>query len=76
MWRKGAVCYIVENNYRVVHGIVKAASGGFCTIRLDTGAMTRLRESRLYRSAEDAAAHLPARKNPGPRKHSPYDYWH
>lgn len=50
----GDTVYIVENASRVRAATVVRSSGGFCLLRLYGGGGTRLRETRLFRTTEEA----------------------
>lgn len=50
----GDIVYIVENTSRVREATVVRSSGEFCLLRFSGGGGIRLRESRLFRTAEDA----------------------
>lgn len=53
-WKSGDDCYIIENNMHIRPATVVRISGGFCTLRLGNGKGIRVRESRLYRTPEEA----------------------
>ncbi|MCU0079361.1 hypothetical protein [Extibacter muris] len=71
MWHKGDKCYIIENNMHIRPATVVRSGGGFCVIRFGSGKGIRIRESRLYRTPEEAAMHV--RYNSSPRR-THYDY--
>lgn len=50
----GDTVYIVENASRVREATIVRSSGGFCLLRLSGGGGTRLRETRLFRTTEEA----------------------
>lgn len=54
----GDTVYIVENASRVREATVVRSSGGFCLLRLFGGGETRLRETRLFRTAEEAEEYI------------------
>lgn len=69
---RGQYVYIVENNRWVRKATVISHSGGFYTLGFLDGGMTRLRESRVFATEEEAKAEIPAKKPPEPEK-KPYD---
>lgn len=70
-WKTGDECYIVENNMHIRPAVVIRISGGFCTLRLGNGKGIRVRESRLYRTSEEAGMHVQYRGVP---RRTHYDY--
>lgn len=59
-FRKGDICYIIENNVRVTEGEIKSCSGNLYKIRLSSGAGTCLPKHRLYKSQEEAEEQIRA----------------
>ena len=53
-YKEDQIVYIVENNLRVTPVRVVRVSGDLYSIALGAGRMIRLREGRLYASAEEA----------------------
>jgi hypothetical protein len=74
-WKKGDICYFIENNVKVTKALVISIQGNFCTIKFNGGAIC-LRNRRLYRSSEEAAEHIPDRPKSQRRRHDPYLYDH
>ena len=70
-WKPGDECYIIENNMHIRPAVVIRSSGGFCTLRLGNGKGIRVRESRLYRTPEEAEMHVRYRTVP---RRTHYDY--
>lgn len=70
-WKPGDECYIVENNMHIRPAVVMRISGGFCTVKFN-GKGVRLRESRLYRTPEEAGIHVRYRGVPR-RTHHDYE---
>jgi len=64
----GQYVYIVENNKWVRKATVISHSGGFYTLGFLDGGMTRLRESRVFATEEEANAVIPTPKSPEPAK--------
>lgn len=59
----GTEAYIIENNMKVAKIIIKKYAGGFYTVQMADGSGgTRLREHRIYRTEEEAAATLPKKE--------------
>lgn len=59
-FKKGDMAYLVENHMRITPIKIVAASGGFCTVRFcnsDSSAI-RVRESRLFKTEEEASRSL------------------
>ena len=69
---RGQYVYIVENNKWVRKATVISHSGGFYTLGFLDGGMTRLRETRVFASEEEARAVIPTPKMSEPEK-KPYD---
>ena len=81
-YQEGDRAYIIENNLRVTPvSIAKKRGGDFYTVALSHEAWITLRESRLYRTEEEAKAKVgivvvPKREEPeaDPGYKSPYTY--
>ena len=71
-WNPGDQCYIVENNMHIRPAVVVRSSGGFCTLRLGNEKGIRVRESRLYRTPEEAEMHVRYHNTPR-RTHHDYE---
>ena len=74
IWKPGEVCYLVENNFRIVSGQIRNVQGEFCMIVLESGQALRLRRSRLYETEEAARKRLPNEQKEKYRKKTIYDY--
>lgn len=61
-YKRGQKAYIIKNNVAVVAVTIKSYRGGFYIVQISgsPGAI-RLRESRLFASAEEARAAIPPR---------------
>ena len=57
----GETVYLIENGVKIKEAEILKVAGGFCTIRFADGAGTRVRESRLYPTKEEAEHELPKR---------------
>lgn len=57
-YKEDQTVYIVENNLRVTPVRVVRVSGDLYSVALGAGRMIRLREGRLYASAEEAGKHV------------------
>lgn len=53
-YHTGDTVYITENNQKVTKAEVLKAAGDMYTLRLESGALTRLREGRLYATRDHA----------------------
>lgn len=54
-YKRGQICYILENNIRVSKAVILDKRGKFCTIRLEeSNGAIRLPESRIFFSEEEA----------------------
>ena len=69
MWKIEDECYFVISNMIIEKATVKKFVGGLIQIQTDYGKTINLRESRLYRTYEEADQH---RRKP-PKKNQ-YDY--
>lgn len=70
--------FIIESNRIIREAVVTGRRGDFYTIRFKDGGAIRLRESRLYRSKEEAEAIIRKSeiKEKTKKYQSPYDYWY
>lgn len=78
-YNRGDECYIVENNRFVRRATVTQCSGGFCIIKFDEGGGTRLRETKLFSTEEDARMSITkteVKTDSGKRtpRYNPYNY--
>ena len=75
MYKIGDKVYIVSNGYRILGGIVKSYNNNFCTLCLEDGSSTRLRNSKIFNHIEDAEKTI---KNQvlisAKLKYTPYDF--
>lgn len=69
-FKKGDIAYLVENHMRITPVKVMAASGGFCTVRFcNSGSSAiRVRDSRLFKTEEEASRSLNVTKNKEDKK--------
>ena len=81
--KRGDKIYIINNGVGVISGIVRSTSREFCTIVLEQGGTTRLRNNRIFDTKEEAEKELIQHKkrmgidyfpNTTMRKNIPYDY--
>ncbi len=61
-FKNGQYVYIVENNRWVRKATVISYSGGFYTLGILEGGLTRLKEYRIYGSEEEANQVVPRQK--------------
>lgn len=54
----GDKVYLIENGNRVSEVTVTSCRGGWYIVRFDKGSVTKVRESRLFTSQEEATVHL------------------
>ena len=69
-FKKGDIAYLIENQRRITPVKVMAVSGGFCTVRFcnsDSSAI-RVRESRLFKTEEEASKSLNVTPNKEDKK--------
>lgn len=59
-FKKGDMAYLIENQQRIRQVEIVAVSGGFFTVRFcdSESAAIRVRESRLYKTEEEASGSL------------------
>jgi hypothetical protein len=74
-FQAGMTVFIIESNIHVREATIVKKAGTFYTIRFESGGGITVRESRLFRTKEDAEHHL-SKKNTVVRRSSPYDYMH
>lgn len=60
MYKRNDICYYIENNARVRQGVILSVRGGMYTVMINDSGAIRLPEKRLYRTANEAAANIPA----------------
>ena len=80
--KRGDKIYIINNGVGVISGIIINISREFCTIILEQGGTTRLRNNRIFDTKEEAEKELiKYKKRMGidyspnaTRKNIPYDY--
>ncbi len=72
-FKKGDTCYFIGNGQIVISGTVLSCSGGFCVVKYNRESGIRLRESRLYKSEEEAYKVMP--RPPQLPKRITHDYW-
>ena len=58
-FKGGQYVYIIENNRWVKKEQILSYSGGFYTLSIEGGYLTRLKEHRLYGSEEEANEAVP-----------------
>ncbi len=80
-YQEGDRAYIIENNLRVTPVSIAKRSGDFYTVALSHHCWITVRESRLYRTEEEAKANvgivvIPKKEEPeiDPGYKSPYTY--
>ena len=53
-FKRGDVCYFIENGWKVKEAVITGVSGNFYVLKYDSIKGIRLRETRLYRTYEEA----------------------
>lgn len=71
----GDTVYFLENNQTVREAVVVRKESGFSVLRYGSGKGTRLRDSRLFSTKEEAENALP-RKSTSISRMGPYDFWY
>lgn len=72
-WNTGDECYIIENNMRISLAIVLRSDGGFCIVKFNDRKGVRLRESRLYRTYEEAQVYVRHIQRQSRKTHHDYE---
>lgn len=76
-WKKGDICYFVEGNSSVIKAKVTAVRGDFCTVKYANNGAIRLRDSKLFKTAEEAQSTITQEQSKvTPRRANPYLYNH
>ena len=75
-YKGGQYVYIIENNRWVKKAQILSYSGGFYTLSIEGGYLTRLKEHRLYGSEEEANEELPPQDPPKPATPNVYRRTH
>lgn len=64
MFRSGDKAYIIDNGIRLCEVTVIKATRDLCIVKyIDTGAIIRIRKSRLYNSKDEANKALPQKSH-------------
>lgn len=72
-YKKDEICYIIENNIKVVPVKIMKYSSGFYTVNfLSKKGATRLKEHRIFASEEEAKSRLEIDRDG--IKYNPYHY--
>ena len=76
-FKRGEICYFIENGWRIKEAVVVGVSADFYTLRFDGDRGIRLRGSRLYKTIEKAEAITSQRVTTiRKRESTPYNYDH
>ena len=77
MYKRGDVCYFIENGWKIKEAVVTGANSDFYVLKYDNGKGVQLRETKLYRTYEEAWVVVEPRQLRLTRRSStPYDYDH
>ena len=72
--KAGDICYFIENGHRIKQAIITGIQGDLVTLRYDCYKGIRLRQSRLYKTEQEALESvIPAAPK---RQANPYLYVH
>ena len=75
MYKRGDVCYFIENGWKIKEAVVTGANGDFYVLKFDSIKGIRLRGTRLYSTFEEAWAVVePKQPKITRRRFTPYDY--